>query len=327
MIKINDHRVLAGTLVLLASFPAPAVAAQSPYPERPIRVVVPYAAGGVGDAIMRFIAQPMERVLGQKLVIESKPGAGGNIGTSEVARAQPDGYTILVGGANVFVINQFLIKKSFDPLTALAPIAKVADTPIVFYSNPAVPARNLGQFVAHARANAGKLNYGSPGNGTINHLLFERFKQHAGIDMTHVPYSGSPPAILALLSNQIQLFSAALVVGAGQLKEGRLTALAVTTEKRLPAIADVPTVIEAGFPHLAVLNWWGMAAPAGTPAPVIGLLNQALAEALRDPLVIERFAASGLLVPTQTRDQFSASLKSEAALWSEVIQCGKIVAE
>lgn len=327
MTQINRRQALVSALALLASFPTPVVHAQAKYPERPIRVIVPFAAGGVGDATMRLLAPRMEQQLGQKLVIESKPGASGNIGTLEVARAQPDGYTVLVGAMGNFVINQFLTKMSFDPLTALMPVAKVVDIPIVLFSNSSVPARNLSQFIAYAGANPGKLNYGSQGNGSLNHLLIERFKQVAGLEIIHIPYGGSPPAMLALLANQIQLFSAALVVGAAQVGEGRLTILAVTTEKRLPALPDAPTMIEAGFPKLTILNWWGMAAPEGTPAPVIRTLNQAVTDALRDPLVVERFATLGMLVPTQTIEQFTANLKSEAALWSQVIQRGKIASE
>jgi tripartite-type tricarboxylate transporter receptor subunit TctC len=219
------------------------------------------------------------------------------------------------------------MKMSFDPLTALTPVAKVVDIPIVFFSNSSVPARNLNDFVAYARANPGTLNYGSQGNGSLNHVLIERFKQVAGIDITHIPYGGSPPAMMALLANQIQLFSAAWVVGAGHRGESKLTVLAVTTEQRLPALPEVPTVIEAGFPRLAILNWWGMAAPEGTPTPVLQMLSQAVVDALHDSGVAERFATLGMLVPTQTREQFAASLRPEADLWSQVIQRGKIATE
>jgi tripartite-type tricarboxylate transporter receptor subunit TctC len=327
MATINRRKALSGTLAFLASCPTPATHAQAHYPERPIRVIVPYAPGGVGDATMRVLAPRLEQKLGQKIIIESKPGASGSIGTLEVARAQPDGYTLLVGATNDFVINQFVMKLSFDPLAALTPVAKVVDIPVVFFSNSSVPARDLAEFAQYARANAGKLNYGSQGNGTLNHLLIERFRQLAGLDIAHIPYGGSPPAMMALLANQIQLFSAAWVVAAGHRGESKLTVLAVTTEKRLGALPEAPTTIEAGFPKLAILNWWGMAAPKGTPEPVIQTLNQAVAAALHDPAVVERFAALGMLVPTQTRAQFVASLRSEADLWSEVIQRGKIAAE
>ena len=190
-----------------------------------------------------------------------------------------------------------------------------------------MPARNLGEFIAHARANPGKLNYGSPGIGTVNHLLVERLKQVAGIEITHVPYRGSPPAMLALLANEIQLFPVGLALGAAHLRGRQATALAVTTKARMPMLPDVPTVIEAGFPDLTISNWWAMAAPKGTPEPIIRLLNQAVAGALRDPVVVERFAALGMVVPTQTREQFTTSLRPEADLWSQIIRLGKIAIE
>jgi tripartite-type tricarboxylate transporter receptor subunit TctC len=307
----------------LAPFAASTARAAS-YPERPIRVIIPYAAGGVAETVMRRLAVPMERKLGQKLVIEAKPGAAGNVGTLEVARAEPDGYTILVAAANNFVINQFLIKLPVDPLTALTPVAKLADVPLVLFTNPAVPARTLPEFIAYARANPGKLNYGTPSAGTVNHLFIERLKQAAGLDITNIPFRGSPPATLALLANEIQLFPVGLAAGAGLLQEGKLVALAAATEQRLPALPDVPTVIESGFAGFIAANWWGMAVPGGTPDTIVQVLNQAVTDALSDPAVAEHFATLGLVVPHETRQQFVAELKDEAALWSEIIRRGNI---
>jgi tripartite-type tricarboxylate transporter receptor subunit TctC len=297
------------------------------YPDRPIRVIVPYAAGGVGDGIMRLLAPRMEQKLGQKLVIESKPGAAGTIGTTEVTRAAPDGYTILVAATNNYVINQFIMKVPFDPLAALTPVTKVAEIPIVLFSNPSVPAKNLREFLAYAKANPGKLNYGSPSNGTVNHLFIERLKQTAGINMQHIPYKGSPPAVLALLANDIQLFPVGLAAGGPHLKTGKLTAIAVATEKRLPTLPDVGTVIEAGFPGFTAANWWGMGAPKGTPEPILRALHEAVADALKDPNVVKRFEALSILAPTQSAAQFAASLKDEAALWADIVKRGNIRVE
>jgi tripartite-type tricarboxylate transporter receptor subunit TctC len=315
--------ILAGAAGLV--FRSSAKAAN--YPDRPIRVIIPYSAGGVGDAIMRFLSPRMENTLGQKLVIESKPGAAGNIGTLEVARATPDGYTLLVAAANNFVINQFLMKMPVDPLIALAPIGKLADVPLVLFSNPSVPARNLIEFIAYVRANPGKVSYGSPSNGTVNHLFIERLKQATGIDLTHVPYRGSPAAVLALLANEIQLFPVGLAAGAAHLLDGKLTALAAATEKRLPMLPQVPTVIESGFAAFTAANWWGMAAPKDTPVDIIERVRQALDEALSSPAVIDRFTAMGLLASRETREEFVASLHAQAVLWSEVIQRGNIAIE
>jgi tripartite-type tricarboxylate transporter receptor subunit TctC len=219
------------------------------------------------------------------------------------------------------------MKMQFDPLAALTPVAKVAEIPIVFCSNPSVQAHDLAQFIAYARAHRGKLNYGSPGNGSVNHLLVENFKRVADIEIAHIPYRGSPPATLAAVANEIQLYAIGLAAVAGHLKEGKLTALAVTANQRLPMLPEVQTVVEAGFPSLAISNWWGMAAPKQTSDAVIGVLHQAIAEALSDTTVVERFAALGMLVPTQTREQFVASLSAEADFWSQIIQRGKFVIE
>ena len=319
----NRRQVLAA----VALAPLSGARAAAGYPDRPIRVVSPYSAGGVAETIMRLFAVSMEPRLSQKLVIEAKPGAAGNIGTQEVARAAPDGHTILVAATNNFVINQFLLKMTFDPMATLAPIAKAADVPLVLFSNPTVPARTLGEFIAYARANPGKLSYGIPGLGTVNHLLMERLKQTTGADITSIPFRGSPPAALALLKNEIQLFPIGLAVGASHLAEGKLTALAVATETRLPMLPDVPTTAEAGFPGFTASNWWGMAAPAGTPDSILDTLHQAVTEAQKTALVAERFSALGMLVPDATRAKFAASLKPEAELWSETIRRGKISIE
>ena len=297
------------------------------YPERPIRVIIPYTAGGVAENIMRLLAVSMEQRLGQKLVLEAKPGAAGNIGTQEVARAAPDGYTLLVAATNNFAINQFVIRMQIDPVAALAPIAKAAEVPLVLFSNPEVPARTLREFLDYARANPGKANYGIPSLGTVNHLMMERLKQTSGVEITRVPFRGSPEATLALLKNDIQLFPIGLAAVGGHYKEGRLTALAVATERRVPMLPAVPTMAESGFPGFVASNWWGIAAPAGTPENVLDTLAQAVAEAQKTDTVKERFAVLGMLSPEQTRPQFAASVSAEAALWREIVQRGKITLE
>jgi len=254
--------------VLATAITAPYLATRAraaAYPDHPIRVIIPYTAGGVAENIMRLLAVSMEQRLGQRLVLEAKPGAAGNIGTQEVARATPDGYTLLVAATNNYVINQFVIKMTFDPLATLTPIAKVAEVPLVLFSNPKVPASTVREFIDYARANPGKANYGIPSLGTVNHLMMERLKQTTGVEITRVPYRGSPEATLALLKNDIQLFPIGLAAVGGHFKEGRLTALAVATEKRVPMLPDVPTMGESGYPGFVASNWWGMAAPAGTP--------------------------------------------------------------
>jgi tripartite-type tricarboxylate transporter receptor subunit TctC len=316
--------------VLIGAIAAPLVmkrARAANYPDRPIRVIIPYTAGGVAENIMRLLAVSMEQRLGQKLVFEAKPGAAGNIGTQEVARAAPDGYTLLVAATNNFAINQFVIRMPFDPVTALAPIAKASEVPLVLFSNPEVPAKTLREFIDYARANPGKANYGIPSLGTVNHLMMERLKQTTGVEIARVPYRGSPEATLALIKNDIQLFPIGLAAVGGHYREGRLTALAVATERRVPMLPDVPTMAEAGFPGFVASNWWGMAAPAGTPDDILDMLARAVAEAQKTGTVKERFTVLGMLTPEQTRQQFAASVKAEADLWRETVQRGKITLE
>jgi tripartite-type tricarboxylate transporter receptor subunit TctC len=314
--------------LLIASAAMPFVATRARaagYPDKPIRVVIPYTAGGVPETVTRLLAVSLEQRLGQKLVIEAKPGAGGNLGTREVARAAPDGLTLLVAATNNFVINQFVMRMEFDPLAALAPIAKLADVPLVLFSNPQVPVHNLQELVAYAKTN--KVNYGVPGIGTVNHLLIERLKQVTHADIGLVPYRGSAPAALALIKNEIQIFPIGLAAVGGNLAEGKLTALAVATEKRIPMLPDVPTMAESGFPGLLGSNWFGMAAPAGTPDDILDVLAVAVAEAQQTALVKERFIAMGMLVPELPRAQFAESLKTEAAQWHETTQRGHITIE
>jgi tripartite-type tricarboxylate transporter receptor subunit TctC len=298
------------------------------YPERPIRMIVPYAAGGAGDNVIRLLSGPMEAKLGQRLVIESMPGAGGNIGAQAVVNAEPNGYTLLVGATNNFVVNQFLFTKmTFDPLEALAPITRLADVPSVLYSNPMVPAKTLSEFIEHARRNPGKLNYGSPSFGTTPHLSVERLKQLTGIDLVHIPYRGAQPALQALLTNDIQLYLGGVTLGRGHLEAGTLRALAVGTQTRLDALPDIPTAMESGVPGYTAANWWGLAAPKGTPPAILDTLYAAVVDALRDGDVRKRFADLGLLPGGEPPAAFAAAMRREAKEWAETIERGKIKME
>jgi tripartite-type tricarboxylate transporter receptor subunit TctC len=290
------------------------------FPTRNIRIVSPYTPGGPGDAILRLLAPKMEEVLGQKLVMEHKPGAGGNIGTIEVANSPADGYTVLMAAANNLVINQFVTKMSVDPLQTLKPVAKIVDVPIVLFSNPSVPAKDFKQFITHVRSHPGKINYGTPGHGTINHLLMERIKQTTGMDMLHIPYRGGAAGILAVMSNDIQLFAVGLAGGAGQLKDGKITALAVSAADRLGALPDVQTLTDAGLTGFSAANWFALAVPVGTPEHAVRKLREALQAALREPQLIERLETLGFVIPKESPDHFADGLKAEAALWSEIVR-------
>jgi len=322
MRRIGFVRLAAAGLLLLLS--APSGYAQD-YPDKPIRVVLTYTAGGVSDGIMRLLAPKMEEMLGQKLIIEAKPGAAGNIGTIEVAKSPPDGYTLVVTATNNFVINQYTMKMPIDPLTALAPVAKLADVPLVLFSNPTIPAKDFAAFIDYVKANPAKVNFGSPAAGTVNHMLLERVKQTKGLDMQHVPFRGSPQGVMALLQNDIQLFTVGYAAGIGHLKDGKLTALAVASDERLPELPDTPTLAESGLPGFTGANWWGMAAPAGTPEPVIRKIREAVQAALKEPNVVARYKALGLGIPKQSPEQWAAGLRAEAELWSDTVKKGGIV--
>ena len=276
---------------------------------------------------MRLLAVSMEQRLGQKLIIEAKPGAGGNIGTQEVARAAPDGYTLLVAATNNFVINQFVMQddvRSADDAGADRQACGRSAGAVLQSGGAGANTRGVHRLRARPTARS---NYGVPGLGTVNHLLMERLKQTTGVDISLVPYRGSPQATLALLKNDIQLFPIGLAAVGGNLEEGKVTALAVATEKRMPMLPDVPTMAKAGFPGFVASNWLGMAAPAGTPDEILDTLAGAVAEAQKSALVTERFTKLGILVPELPRPQFAASLKTEAALWHETVQRGKITIE
>jgi tripartite-type tricarboxylate transporter receptor subunit TctC len=323
MLRLTRRQVLVtGTVGALT-----ATRASAAYPDRPIRVVSPYAAGGVGENIMRLLAVSMEPRLGQKLIVEARPGAAGNLGAEEVTRAKPDGETILIAATNNFVINQFVMKMTFDPLAALTPIAKAAEIPLVLFSNPQVPARTLQEFIAYTKANPRKVSYGVPSLGTVNHLMMERLKQIAGMDMTCIPYRGSPPAVLAVMKNEVQVFPIGLAAVGTSFSEGKLTALAVATPERIAMLPNVPTIAESGFPDFVASNWFGIAAPANTPESKIDTLAQVISEAQNSALVQDRFGKLGMLVPSLSRQQFAASLKPEAEFWRETVERGKISIE
>jgi tripartite-type tricarboxylate transporter receptor subunit TctC len=314
-------RAVAAALALGAAFAASA----QEWPARPIRVVYPYAAGGIGDTSFRALAVAIEPRLGQRFVIEAKPGAAGNIGTAEVARSAPDGYTLLIAATASYSVNQFLFPDlGFDPLAAFEPITLYADAPLVVLMNAAVPARTLAEFVAHARANPGKLNFGSPGTGSPSHLTGELLSQITGGALVYVPYTGTPPMVQAILANDIQLVIATLGGNLPHLKSGRLRALAVTAKERMGEIPEVPTTAEAGYPELLASNWWALAAPRGTDRRIIERLAAEVRGALADPATRKRIADMGMIPVGSTPAEFARHMRAEAERWKAVIERGGI---
>jgi tripartite-type tricarboxylate transporter receptor subunit TctC len=316
--------VLSGVACLHA---LPAQAAD-PWPARPIRVVVPYAPGNTGDITLRFVQLQLEKRFGVRILIDNRSGASGNIGAEDVVRAAPDGYTFLLGATNNFVTNQYLFKDMrFDPLKDLMPVSLLSNAPSVMVVNADSPINSLTELTKYAKQNPGKLNYGSPGNGTPPHLAVELYSQLAGVQLVHVPYRGSPPAVQGLMANEIQLYVTALSSVVGNVNNGKLKALAVAGDQRLPIIPNVPTTAEQGLPGLVTGNWWGLAAPIGTDPAIIAKLSSALKEVLADPAVRKQYADIGVTAVGSTPDEFARMLQKEAASWKTVIDRAHIQME
>jgi tripartite-type tricarboxylate transporter receptor subunit TctC len=318
---MNRLRLLLIAATLAASCP---VAAQD-WPAKPIRLVIPYAAGGVSDVLFRIIAPPMEAKLGQRFVLENKPGAAGNIGTGEVVRAAPDGYTLLLAPTANFAVNQHLFKDlGFDPLGALEPVSMIAEAPLIAVVSTQVSAKSLKELADHARAHHGKLNYGSPGTGSPAHLTGALFSQLTGNAIVYVPYKGTPPLVQSLLANEVQLAFPTLTIVLGPIKAGRLKVLAVMARERLPELPDAPTTVEAGFPELVSGNWWVIAAPRGTDARIVERLAAEVRSALADPGVRKRIADAGHLAIGLTPAETAGFLRSESARYKAIVETGGI---
>ena len=322
-----DNRGMITKRALLAAIGAAALLASAPlavadaYPAKPIRFVVPYPAGGPLDTVARLLGAKISERLKQPVVVDNKPGAGGNIGADTVAKAAPDGYTILMGAVATHAINPTLYAKiPYDPVKDFAPITQVASTPNVLVVNPSIPAGNVREFVAYAKANPGKLNFGSGSTGSAGHLAGELFKTMAGVEMTHVPYKGAGPAMQDLIGGQIQLMFDNLASSLGQMRAGKVKALAVTTAKRSELAADLPTVAESGLPGFDISTWFGVFAPAGTPKDVVAKLHDEFTRALALPEVREKMLNLGAEPVGNTPEQFAAYIRSEAEKYARVIK-------
>jgi len=304
-----------------ASLACVSVLAQAAYPERPVRVVLPYAAGSAGDTVFRMAQPLLEKRLGQPLIVDYRSGAGGNIGMMEAVRADPDGYTLVLGASNNFVINQFLYDKlGFDPLKDLAPVGKLADVPAFVYLSTGVPANDYAGFAKYAREHAGKLNYGSPGAGTPPHLSGFMLSDAMQANMTHIPYRGSSLGVQALLANDIQLYIGGYSVAAAYLPQERVKVLAVASPERYPGLDKVPTAAEAGMPEVVMSNWWGLAAPKGTDPAIIDTWSRALDDVLALPDVQAAFVKAGFVPGKGTPAAFEAELQEEVRRWRDIVR-------
>ena len=299
----------------------PSAAHAQAYPTKPITIIVPFSAGGTTDILARVVGLHMGATLGQPVIVDNRAGAGGNIGGQTAARANADGYTIFMGTVGTHAINQSLYKKMpFDPIKDFAPLSRVAMVPNLLVANPNQPYRNVKELIAYAKANPGKVNFASAGNGSSIHLSGELFKQMTGVDMQHVPYKGSAPAVADLLGGQTSIMFDNMPSAIPHVKGGKLRALAVTTAKRSPALPDVPTIAESGVPGYEATSWFGLLAPAGTPPAVVGQLNAAILKALADPEVKKKLAEQGAEAHGETPAQFAAFIQSETAKWGKVVQ-------
>ena len=305
----------ASVLVLLS----PALASAQTFPSKTIRLIVPFPPGGPNDIIARVVGQRMSEILKQTIVVENRGGQGGVLGTDQVAKAKPDGYTIAVASAGALAISPSMEKVAYDTLKDLAPVTLVAKVPEMLVVAPNVPANNMQELVALAKKEPGKLNFASSGPGSLPHLAGELFKLTAKIDIVHVPYRGAAPAVNDLLGGQVQMVFLDLPVLLPQIKGGRLKPIAVGTTKRVPSAPDVPSTVEVGMPSLQTENWYGMVAPAGTPKEVIATLNKAAVEAIRDPNVVEKLSSQGAILVGNTPDEFGAFIASETQKWATVI--------
>jgi tripartite-type tricarboxylate transporter receptor subunit TctC len=298
----------------------PAMALAQNFPERPIHLIVPFPAGGPNDIIARVVAQRMSDILKQPIVIENKSGQGGVTGTDFVARSAPDGYTIGIASAGALAISPSMEKVSYETLKDLAPVTLVAKVPEMLVVATSVPANNMKELLALVKSQPGKLNFASTGPGSLPHLAGELFKLTAKVDVVHVPYRGAAPVINDLLGQQVQMVFLDLPVLLPQIKAGKLKAIAVGAPARVPSAPEVPTTAEVGMPGLLTENWYGMVAPAKTPAPVVAALNKAAVEAMKDDAVVAKLSSQGAILSGGTPEQFRAFIDSETKKWAQVIK-------
>lgn len=290
------------------------------FPDRPVTLVVPFAAGGSTDVVARIIGQKMSDDLGQQVVVENVAGAGGNLGADRVARAEPDGYTILMGTVATHALNPLILKtKPYDPEKDFAPVSLLVLVPNVLVVNPQLPVKNVAELLALLKAAPDQYSYASSGNGTPLHLSGELFKNMAGVSMQHVPYKGSGPALNDVIGNQVPIMFDNLPSSSGHIKSGTLKALAVTTKERAPSFPDVPTIAET-IPGYETYTWNALFAPAGTPKEVIDRLNASAKKALADPAVAEKMKGFSATIVASTPDELAAHVKAELAKWGPVVK-------
>jgi tripartite-type tricarboxylate transporter receptor subunit TctC len=314
-----DARLIIGAVILIGSMIAP-LCAQT-YPSKPLRLIIPFPGGGGGaDYVGRVIGQKLAERLGQPVVIENRPGAAGNIGIELVAKAQPDGYTILITTPSLTISPSLYKKLNYDPVRDLAPISLVAEIPNLFLVRPSLPVRSLREFVDYARANPGKLNFGGSGIGSSTHLATVLFMSVAKVNLVNVTYKGSAQALIGMLGGEIDVIVIGPTAAMPQIQAGRVRALAVLRNERLPSLPDVPTIKEAGIDNSEVTTWYGILAPAATPREIVKRLNSEWVKVAAMPDTLEKMQNAGVETMSGTPEHFAALIKSEIARWAKVIK-------
>jgi len=321
---MHRRRVLLAALALLAA--APVARAADAWPSRPIHFVIPFPPGGSNDVVGRVFAAAIGERLGQTLVVENRGGAGGVVGTELVAKAAPDGYTLLVISL-AHAVNPWLYKLKYDPIKSFVPIGIMGSGTNVLVVNPTLPVHSVRELVALAKAKPGELNYASAGIGSFQHLGGELFKLDAGVDIVHVPFRGGGPAMLDVLAGNTKIMFSSLVQTTPYIRNGQLRALGTGGTKRSPVLPEVPTIAEAGVPDYQATNWWGIIAPAGTPAEIVAKVHAALAAAQDSPDTQKRLESEGADVVRMSSAEFGAFMQSEMKKWGEVVQKGGIKAQ
>ena len=297
------------------------------YPSRPVRLIVPFAAGGLNDVVARLVAPYLERALGQPFIIDNRPAASGIVGTDATAKATPDGYTLLMVASSFTVIPATHQKVPYDAQRDLAPIVMVAKNALLFLVNPKVPAKSLAEFVALAKADPGKFNYASPGAATQTHLVVELFSQRAGIKLQHIPYRGGAPAMTAMVAGDTQFTAISTLLSLPQIQSAALRAIASGSLTRDPQLPDLPTVAEQGFPGFEAIQWIGLLTTAGTPTEIIERLNAEVNRVLRDPDLIAKFAQQGISPAGGTPADFQRTIAADLKNWTETARAANIRAE
>ena len=312
----------------VGSILTPAAQAQDRYPNRPVKIIVPTVAGGTVDVITRLIANDLSSRLGVSFFVDNRSGAGNTLGSREAARAEADGYTLLMSSASGQVISPLVYRNvDYDPIRSFAPIGLVAEGSIILVVNPSLPFKSVPELVAHAKANPGKLNYGSAGTGTLPHLAGELFKSVAGVDLVHVPYRGGALSIADVIAGNVQLTFEAASPLLPHIRDGRLRALAVLSKARLADLPDVPSAAESGYPTLVATTWTGLFAPASTDATIVAKLNAALNEGLRSPELKAALAKVGNAPMGGTPDTLTAMLMAENARWAPIVKALNLKAD